>query len=350
MGGAKRQGKLQIADCRNSFLADGSKETEGAGSSLKRRSPGVQARASGNEINFQEEIVMSKNITDASNVIQFNFGKQQVRTLVLDDQPWFFAIDVCGSLGLADTNKALIGLDDDEKCEHEQYSGSGRKPILINESGLYSLILRSRKPEAKRFKKWVTAEVLPTIRKHGRYEDSSNKMAVLVDDVIGVSGTNLVNGVISQKVAVLPTGIQRQARHKLHAILHTRFNVPRTELIPAEKLDVACEYLAAYALEGEFIPKPEAGRYVLSDSEMIIVSHICHSAAWVWYRWNQGIEQSVKHLNYGLHVKTFEHFQDLARQGRSLDRMLAEPFADLEARHKLGGMRPSHYTDLGLVA
>jgi hypothetical protein len=64
--------------------------------------------------------------------------------------------------------------------------------------------------------------------------------------------------VIGQKVAILPTGVQRQAKHKLHAILHTRFNVPRTELIPAEKLDVACEYLAAYALEGEWLGKEQA--------------------------------------------------------------------------------------------
>ncbi len=104
-----------------------------------------------------------------SNLIPFEFDSQQVRTVLIDDQPWFVAVDVCGALGLADTNKALIGLDEDEKREHEQYSGSGRKPILINESGLYSLILRSRKAEAKRFKKWVTAEVLPAIRKTGQY-------------------------------------------------------------------------------------------------------------------------------------------------------------------------------------
>ena len=59
------------------------------------------------------------------------------------------AKDVCDALELDDTNKALLGLDDDEKRKHEQYSGSGRKPLIISEPGLYSLILRSRKPEAK---------------------------------------------------------------------------------------------------------------------------------------------------------------------------------------------------------
>lgn len=109
-----------------------------------------------------------------SNVIPFRFDVREVRTLLIDDQPWFFAVDVCAALLLSDTNKALLGLDSDEKCEHEEYSGSGRKPILINESGLYSLILRSRKAEAKRFKKWVTAEVLPSIRKTGGYHVAAN--------------------------------------------------------------------------------------------------------------------------------------------------------------------------------
>lgn len=104
----------------------------------------------------------------SAQVFQFK-QKLDVRAVMIDGDPWFYAMDVCTAIALTDTNKALLGLDDDEKREHEQYSGSGRKPLLINESGLYSLILRSRKPEAKAFKKWVTAEVLPAIRKHGMY-------------------------------------------------------------------------------------------------------------------------------------------------------------------------------------
>ncbi|GAB6178143.1 hypothetical protein JCM16814_30340 [Desulfobaculum senezii] len=65
---------------------------------------------------------------------------------------WFVAKDACDALTIDTSN--LSKLLDDEKREHEHYSGSGRKPLLINESGLYSLILRSRKPEANRFKKW----------------------------------------------------------------------------------------------------------------------------------------------------------------------------------------------------
>ena len=99
----------------------------------------------------------------------FTFKDASVRVVQKDGEPWWFALDVCRILGLSDTNKALLNLEEDEKTEHEQYSGSGRKPILVNEPGLYSLILRSRKPEAKAFKRWVTHEVLPQIRKTGGY-------------------------------------------------------------------------------------------------------------------------------------------------------------------------------------
>ena len=88
-------------------------------------------------------------------------------------------------------------------------------------------------------------------------QEAKNKPKMLVDDVIGMNGMNLINGVIDKKISALPNPSKRQARHKLHAILHTRFNVPRTELIPSEKLDVACMYVGSYALEGEFMPKAE---------------------------------------------------------------------------------------------
>ncbi len=99
----------------------------------------------------------------------FNYEGHEVRTVLVEGEPWFVAKDVCDILRLTNTNVALGGLDDDEKCEHKDYLGSGRKPLLVNESGLYSLILRSRKPEARIFKRWVTSEVLPAIRKHGGY-------------------------------------------------------------------------------------------------------------------------------------------------------------------------------------
>lgn len=105
-----------------------------------------------------------------SNVVQFQFsGSLSVRSLLIDGAPWFVAGDVCKVLEISNAASSLALLDSDEKCEHPHHGGSGRKPILINESGLYSLILRSRKPQAKAFKKWVTSEVLPALRSTGTY-------------------------------------------------------------------------------------------------------------------------------------------------------------------------------------
>lgn len=107
-----------------------------------------------------------------------------IRTVRIEQSPWFFVVDVCQALGLSDTNKALMSVDDEDKCEHEQYSGSGRKPMLVNESGLYTLILKSRKKQARRFKRWVTSDVLPSIRMTGSYSlTPSNDLPDFSDEV-----------------------------------------------------------------------------------------------------------------------------------------------------------------------
>ena len=105
------------------------------------------------------------------NISKFNheqFG--EIRITDEQGEPWFVAKDICQSLGLEQTARALSALDEDEKGSTIITTlGGDQKVSVINESGLYSLILRSRKPEAKVFKKWVTSEVLPAIRKTGSY-------------------------------------------------------------------------------------------------------------------------------------------------------------------------------------
>lgn len=100
-----------------------------------------------------------------------------VRVVEKDGEPWFVARDVCEALGFDDghTNDAIRGLDDDEKATplkivgRNDSNGLRKDALLINEPGLYSLILRSNKPEAKVFKRWIVREVIPTIRKTGSY-------------------------------------------------------------------------------------------------------------------------------------------------------------------------------------
>lgn len=93
-----------------------------------------------------------------------------LRALSRDGEPWFVAKDVCGALGLGNASRALDRLDDDEKGVTSINTPGGTQGVLcINEPGLYSLVLSSRKPEAKSFKRWVTHEVLPAIRRDGGY-------------------------------------------------------------------------------------------------------------------------------------------------------------------------------------
>ena len=98
----------------------------------------------------------------------FNFKESQVRTVLISGEPWLVAKDVCDVLGMLNTTTAVSRLDDDEVAKFNLGGLSGETNV-INESGLFSLILGSRKKEAKEFKKWVTSEVLPSIRKNGIY-------------------------------------------------------------------------------------------------------------------------------------------------------------------------------------
>lgn len=100
----------------------------------------------------------------------FRYEDTEVRVTVVDGEPWFVAADVCGALDLANPRTSLALLEDDERGVHTVDTlGGAQQVTVISEAGLYSLILRSRKPEARAFKRWITHDVLPAIRKTGSY-------------------------------------------------------------------------------------------------------------------------------------------------------------------------------------
>ena len=103
-------------------------------------------------------------------VLVFDYGATHIRCGGTADKPWFVAKDVCDVLGIIWRNDVLADLDDDQKGYSSVVTPSGRKVMaVVYESGLYDLVIRSRKPEAKPFRKWITSEVLPSIRKTGAY-------------------------------------------------------------------------------------------------------------------------------------------------------------------------------------
>lgn len=108
----------------------------------------------------------------SADLTPFDFQGQSVRTLLIDDAPWFVARDVCAVLGISNGRDALNRVDEDGVATTDLIDNLGRKQSasIVNEPGLYELIFQSRKPEAKAFRRWVTAEVLPAIRKTGSYK------------------------------------------------------------------------------------------------------------------------------------------------------------------------------------
>ena len=115
-----------------------------------------------------------------SKIIPFEFESYALRVnLDAAGQPWFVAADVCAALELPETHKAIARLDDDEKGRNSIPTPGGQQEMsVVNESGLYNLVLGSRKPEAKRFKRWITHEVLPSIRKTGSYTSTTSVAAL----------------------------------------------------------------------------------------------------------------------------------------------------------------------------
>lgn len=124
---------------------------------------------------YQTTKVIAMTCTKSTSVFSFE-SQADIRAIIIDGAPWFIALDVCHALGIANNRDALLKLDDDEKNTVALTDGKRGNPntLIISESGLYTLILRCRDAVTPctipyRFRKWVTSEVLPQIRKTGRY-------------------------------------------------------------------------------------------------------------------------------------------------------------------------------------
>lgn len=116
---------------------------------------------------------MTTTAIGASAPVIFSFGPSAVRTVVRDGEPWFILSDLTAILGFSRGRDAARMLDDDEKGAHLLRTPGGYQEVtIVNESGVYALAIKSRRPDARQFRKWITGEVLPAIRKTGRYEPS----------------------------------------------------------------------------------------------------------------------------------------------------------------------------------
>lgn len=109
----------------------------------------------------------------------FNFSGQDVRIITINDEPWFVVADIAKVLGASNSRSLAQMVDEEDKGKQSLHSGSDA--TIVNESGLYTILLRSNNPQAKPLRRWVTSEVLPTIRKHGAYMTDSKLEEVLLN-------------------------------------------------------------------------------------------------------------------------------------------------------------------------
>lgn len=132
-------------------------------------------------MNRYKDLSEGKDI-DMNGMQIFYYQNNEIRTIQRDGEPWFVLRDVCKVLGIGNAADVYNRLDTDEKGVGLIDTPGGKQQMnIIDESGLYNVILRSDKPEAKRFKRWITHEVLPAIRKHGAYMTAETLEAALLN-------------------------------------------------------------------------------------------------------------------------------------------------------------------------
>lgn len=170
-----------------------------------------------------------------NSVQSFNFNQNQIQVINKNGEAWFIASEVAAMLGYRDSYNMTRILDNDEKGTHNVSTLGGNQDVsVINESGFYHAAFKSRKPEVKPFRKWVTSEVLPAIRKTGGYQVGQKTTA---DDRTG----------LRQAVAAL-VGRKGIDYSTAYGMIHQRFNVGAIEDLPAEKLPEAVAYVHALTL------------------------------------------------------------------------------------------------------
>ena len=225
-----------------------------------------------------------------SQLSTFNFESNSIRTLAINNEPWFVAKDLCNAINISNYRDAIERLDEDEKGVALTDTLGGQQEMnIVSESGMYTLILRCRDAVKKgsiphRFRKWVTAEVLPTIRKTGKYESKTS-----VNDRTGLR--NAVNMLVSKKGL-----IYSEAYH----LVHQRFNVESIEDLTLEQLPQAVEYVHKIILEGELITDPELPSREKKFS-FEFTEYELQQLIWLWFAFKRGVG-TFQHIERAFNV------------------------------------------------
>ena len=196
----------------------------------------------------------------------FNFQSQEIRTFTRDGEPWFVAADVAQALDYRDAHNLTRILEAYEKDTHiVSTPGNNQEMTIINESGLYSAILKSRKPEAKAFKRWVTCEVLPTIRKTGGYR--APKTRKTSPGGLTLEQIETVKALHRELVKAAPKEQQARIAITLWSAVKSKFGVSYKD-VPSEHYAEILSLMSRVAIDGELLPptksqEPETPEYIV---------------------------------------------------------------------------------------
>lgn len=267
-------------------------------------------------------------------VIPFNFETNQVRTALVDGEPWFAVKDIIRALDYSKSS-APAKLVDSVPVQWKGVNpihtpGGNQKLLMLSEQGLYFFLGRSDKPKALPFQMWLAGEVLPAIRRQGSYEDATGKMHTLIGETIGTNGFNMLGALIKGKVVSLPTGQRRHAIAKIWSQTHAAFGVRSAADIPASQLDAARNFIAAYAMEGEWLGREEQGGIHLNRCETqhlyLLMTRFHHMA-----KDKIRLEAAARALDSEALMRVFSQLHEAWFSFQCLDKRRAEIYAQYRA-------------------
>ncbi|MBQ8279706.1 MAG: phage antirepressor [Roseburia sp.] len=162
----------------------------------------------------------------------------EIRTVTKDNEPWFVASDICKALDLSNPSMAVQRLDDDERAKFNLGVRDSDGTNCVNEYGLYALVLASRKKEAKEFKRWITHEVLPSIRKHGGYIAGQETLS---DEELMAKALLVANRKIAERDALIERQQAVIEEQKPKAIFADAVSASRTSILVGDLAKLICQ-------------------------------------------------------------------------------------------------------------
>lgn len=214
-------------------------------------------------------------------IVQFSFESSSIRTLGDAISPLFVAADVAAILGYGSTKDATRILDDDEKQTVSIDTNGGKQSMTaVTESGLYAMIFKSKRPEAKRFRKWVTSEVLPAIRKTGRYEAPTTI-------------TPAEQRAIQREVAIRAHKTASNYR-TIYRAIKARYQIARYDQLPRTQLEDCLDFIREVELDVPEVPHttrpndggcPHCGLHPIPAGSIVLSAHEAENLRTFVYYW-----------------------------------------------------------------